>query len=73
MPVSWQRSLLVIIVSASLAALVAASIYTGRDVPVTLAGLLGTVLGVAIGADAFEVVRREEGKRKGGGDGDSHG
>ena len=70
--VAWQRTLLVIVVSASLLALVTASIATGRDVPVTLAGLLGTVLGIAIGADAFEVVRRKEKEqknRKGGGDG----
>ena len=67
---AWQRTLLVIVVAASLLALVTASIYTGRDVPVTLAGLLGTVLGLVMGADAFVVVKRKENGRERGGNDD---
>lgn len=57
---SWERTLLVIIIAASILGLVVTSIYTGRDAPITLAGLLSTVLGIALGADAFLVVKRKE-------------
>lgn len=63
---SWQKTLIIVAVVVSMVALVVASIWTGRDAPGTLAGLLGTTLGLALGADAFVVVRerRDDPNRK---------
>ena len=57
---TWQKTLIVLAVVLAMLALVATTIWTGRDAPATLSALLGSTLGLALGADAL--LRGKNGK-----------
>lgn len=47
---------MIIVVLLTMVAFAASAIITGRDIPLNLAGLLGTILGLAIGSTRMKKI-----------------